>query len=144
MTRTNYRSTFCSHCETRIEAYEGVYDWGSTTCADRDACDARREAADARQQLVNGEMQRMMNDREFVPTTPEVAARRAPYWAMKDERDSDPKVLAQRARVAAEDAALAKRGLVRCDRCGGAGRSDQWWATGYACYKCEGHGSVAA
>ena len=27
-----------------------------------------------------------------------------------------------------------------CPRCGGAGRSDNWWKTGYECYKCGGTG----
>lgn len=27
-----------------------------------------------------------------------------------------------------------------CPRCGGAGESDNWWATGRICYECEGSG----
>lgn len=34
-------------------------------------------------------------------------------------------------------------GTVKCDRCGGAGRSDIWAYTGYVCYKCGGSGVVA-
>lgn len=29
---------------------------------------------------------------------------------------------------------------VNCPRCGGAGRSDNWWQTGYECFKCGGTG----
>lgn len=29
---------------------------------------------------------------------------------------------------------------VNCTRCGGAGRSDNWWQTGYECYACGGTG----
>ena len=27
-----------------------------------------------------------------------------------------------------------------CSRCGGAGRSDKWWKSGYTCYECGGTG----
>ena len=27
-----------------------------------------------------------------------------------------------------------------CPRCGGAGRSDNWWQTGFTCYACGGTG----
>lgn len=50
---------------------------------------------------------------------------------------------ANRKRLAFE-AGLRREGLVRCPRCGGAGRSDAWWATGYTCYDCNGRGGVPA
>jgi hypothetical protein len=34
-------------------------------------------------------------------------------------------------------------GTCKCDRCGGAGRSEMWAYTGYVCYKCGGNGRVA-
>lgn len=33
-------------------------------------------------------------------------------------------------------------GLVTCDRCGGAGGSDNWAYTGWTCYECGGTGKV--
>ena len=38
--------------------------------------------------------------------------------------------------------ALALRGLKECRRCGGAGHAEQWRHTGYACYDCQGSGTV--
>ena len=32
-------------------------------------------------------------------------------------------------------------GLIKCDRCGGAGGADKWKPTGWTCYKCGGSGS---
>ena len=29
-----------------------------------------------------------------------------------------------------------------CTRCGGAGRADKWWRTGYVCLKCNGSGKT--
>lgn len=44
---------------------------------------------------------------------------------------------AERVRVeAARDEAWARQGLVRCDRCGGAGGSQSW--PGFTCYDCDG------
>ena len=31
-----------------------------------------------------------------------------------------------------------------CPRCGGAGRSDNWWRTGFTCHKCGGTGKRSA
>ena len=36
------------------------------------------------------------------------------------------------------------RGIVACDRCGGAGGSDAWKYTGWTCYKCGGSGKMEA
>lgn len=34
------------------------------------------------------------------------------------------------------------RGIVKCDRCGGAGGANQWAYTGWTCYKCGGSGEM--
>jgi hypothetical protein len=47
---------------------------------------------------------------------------------------------ARAAEIAAEDAAWAKQGLERCDRCGGAGGHNSW--PGFNCFKCNGAGAV--
>lgn len=48
---------------------------------------------------------------------------------------------AERDRIeAAKDAVWADRGLVRCDRCGGAGGSTSW--PGFYCFDCGGEGAV--
>lgn len=43
-------------------------------------------------------------------------------------------------REAARDAAWTARGLVRCDRCGGAGGAKHW--PGFTCYDCDGIGAT--
>jgi len=144
VTKTNFRDTICNHCERRIPAYEGVWEYGGTRCADEVECAAVRSASDARAMAFSGEQLRVMNDRDFVPTFPELVAWREKHWALVDARNADPAVAARRERMAAEDAALAAKGLKRCDRCGGAGRSEKWYLTGYTCYTCEGAGSIPA
>lgn len=46
----------------------------------------------------------------------------------------------ERERRAAQDTAWARQGLVRCDRCGGAGGSKSW--PGFTCYDCDGRCAV--
>ena len=50
---------------------------------------------------------------------------------------------AEIAREKAKAADLKRRGLKVCRRCGGAGGSSQWDATGYNCYGCGGSGTVS-
>lgn len=45
-------------------------------------------------------------------------------------------------KIAAQDAAWARQGLVRCDHCGGVGGASHW--PGYTCYDCGGVGAVPA
>jgi hypothetical protein len=145
---TNRYRGVCATCERIVEVGDGTFRYGNVYCGDAEACEARKAAADALAMRRSSEQQRVMNDREFVPTLPELVEWRENFWRMKDERDAaeaaDPRVKARRERMVAEDAAWTAQGLKRCVRCGGAGRNDAWWATGYTCFECEGRGAVAA
>lgn len=70
----------------------------------------------------------------------------ASFWAEKDQREADPVYQAEKKARAEkrqrEEETWARQGLRRCPRCGGAGRSDRWIATGSTCYECEGHGAI--
>ncbi len=92
------------------------------------------------------EMLKAMNDPEFMPTIPEIAKRVEKFRARKAAEAADPETIrrnAERAELrATQDARWAAEGMVRCDRCGGAGGSSAWAGTGHNCYKCGGHGAV--
>jgi hypothetical protein len=122
----------CVGCATNVAAGEGFYngnlwceepsqgsgdDWTDMwTCSKGRA----REIADKKA----GEALRA----EFY-ASPEFVAQKA---------ESD----AQSAKRAEAEAALNATGRKTCDRCGGAGRSDRWIATGRTCFKCEGVGTL--
>jgi len=57
-----------------------------------------------------------------------------------EEVNTDVRREAERRRIAEEDARWAQQGLVRCDRCGGAGGHNSW--PGWVCYGCDGRRAV--
>ena len=140
-------------CGRYVGAGEGFYTFGRLTCQEpveqgmyygcQDWIDSERLA-----RAKDGDRQRGLNDRTFVSEYPDVNAWLAGVWAKRDERDADPEYQAQQKAIAEkrerEDRAWAKIGEKRCPRCGGAGRSDRWVATGSVCHKCYGHGSIPA
>jgi len=151
MTRNKYRGT-CS-CGAFVEAGEGFYTFGRLTCEEPITegqyfgCPTyvaqERLRFDRERERTAGRL-----DRTFVSKYSDVQEWLVGFWAKRDEKENDPEYQAQQKTIAEkrskEDARWAKQGLRRCDRCGGAGRSDRWIATGSVCYQCEGHGAVIA
>lgn len=135
-------SVVCSPEKWEAEVYE--YD-GETVVVDMTGCESIRRVQ-ARQMIISrrriAEVERGLADDAYTSDDPEAQLVIDRRRAERDDPARLARIAEMEARTAAEDAALAARGLVRCDRCGGAGRHEQWRSTGYACFKCDGHGAV--
>jgi hypothetical protein len=86
------------------------------------------------------------NNRPAREANAQAEADRQAAYAVSDEGKAEQarRAEGQAARdagFAAQDAEWAKQGLVRCDRCGGAGHSEAWRSTGYTCFGCGGTGT---
>ena len=151
MMRNKYRG-ICD-CGARVDAGDGFYNQGQIYCeepiekASRYGCPTSVER-DWLQEQKRYAYSKGQNDRSFVSEWADVNERIAGFWAMIDARNADPEYQAQQKAIAdkraKQEAGWAKQGLRRCPRCGGAGRSDRWIATGSVCYQCEGHGAILA
>lgn len=135
-------SVICSPEKWQADLYE--YD-GESVVVDMTGCENSRRI-EARQAIIarrrRAEFERGLADPTYVSSDDKAQQ-------MIDRRRTemnDPERLAriaeENARRAAEDDAWLARGLVRCDRCGGAGRHEQWRNTGYTCFGCDGYGAV--
>jgi hypothetical protein len=136
--RPNRYSGSCSSCHRDVGSHEGIYVDGRVLCGP-EIWDAQVYEIDGIEVLVSAvgcETSRLQSAHEKAryareaanhtpqPLTPEEAARAA----------------ALDAKWASEDAAWAKQGLCRCDRCGGVGGHNSW--PGFTCFKCNGAGAV--
>lgn len=143
--RPNRYKGRCASCGNAVPAGAGFYS-GSTFCSsafllpdygylclsnpDLDLLLARviasREAAAVRRAEVEARRGEIAAEAE---------AKRLAYLA-------SPEGQAEVAREKAKAADRRRRGVRVCRRCGGAGGSSQWDATGHVCYGCNGSGEV--
>lgn len=155
-TKPNLFSGICLHCDTRVAAGAGIYNWGDTFC-NTDHLDAYGQAREAQQAAE--EHQRFILQRDkFIPAMIEELGLKSERVAAMCEKFSDG-TASTVADLSPEQAGrmLNKLGDLRyqrtraakgrqakkddkCTRCGGAGGSDRWADTGWTCYQCEGSG----
>ena len=144
----------CAGCGVTVYPQEGIWRDGEVWCempgihlGSLITC-----STDAERQRVErdrtSEIHRGRSDRSYVSADPIAQERIVAHWRYIDTRNADPIYQAEQTARAekrmAEDRTWARQGLKRCPRCGGAGRSDRWIATGSTCYECEGHGAISA
>ena len=155
-TRRNNYPAHCAWCDTYIPAQRGVWSYGSTYCDatceadfDRNAQERRDTEIETRrifQQRLIADALRPESDATIAKVIGKATAGRhqtldnlidataEDVWAVMQavaNRDR-----AKRNRVAREEAKRTNT----CRRCGGAGESDLWIATGRICYHCHGTG----
>lgn len=123
----------CSGCACMVEAGEGFYNGGVWCEEPKRGYDFgfRDETYACRQYHVIENRKRAAAEirRAEYEASPE-------YAAMRAERDAESLKRGQ------AELAINAQGRKTCVRCGGAGRSDKWHATGYTCFTCEGAGTV--
>lgn len=140
--RPNRQKGKCASCGATVPAGDGFYN-GETYCKDaflskghgffclnRDGIIATLAAEQAKEEKQKAEADAHSAER--------AEARRAEsevYLASPERK-------AEIAREKAKAADRKRRGVVVCSRCGGAGSSSRWFATGYTCYKCGGSGET--
>ena len=130
--RVNQYPGICS-CGTRVAAEAGFYEMGNVYCAE--------PVFGGEEFTIDG--QTVGVSTYACPTYRQAEARRiAQARIVRQTATPPPPDPERQARLIAEDAAWAERGLTRCTRCGGAGGSSGW--PGYTCYDCAGRGAVIA
>ena len=122
---SNRYTGICLCCGASVASQEGFYWTGNTICSqpgmvgDKMMCEAGSEREIERQ------------------TEMRLRRAEAPAPLSQDELDRRNQRVQQMRR---EDEVWAKKGLRRCDRCGGAGGSEGW--PGCACHECGGKGAI--
>lgn len=115
---------YCAGCSTYVYRGEGVYASGDLWCEEptlsgsAHSCSKGHDRAE-RERAASFSMMR------------ESAAERA-------ARVPTPEEIERQEQRAEQDRRWAAQGMTRCNRCGGAGGSNQW--PGFTCYECGGAG----
>ena len=154
---TNFSSVGCYFCHKHVAARTGIWS-GETYCDEQCQLDADAEC--------KARNKRECDDRKagwitlWIPSCLAEANIRAATWEKAllkitagrttdlnemtyDEVESAMGEIAKRAQ--AKETKIKREVLKadgKCLRCGGAGRSDNWSATGYTCYSCNGSGKA--
>jgi len=154
--RINFYSTECHTCRKYVRAGEGVWS-GETYC---EPCHIANELA------IQVRVQTEIAERiaywitSLIPTYLAEANIKPATWQnalikitngrttdlnemTHDEVEKAMREIGKRAQ--AKETKIKREALKadgKCLRCGGAGRSDNWSATGYTCYACNGSGKA--
>jgi Zn finger protein HypA/HybF involved in hydrogenase expression len=153
--RTNFFPTDCFTCHKYLPAGAGI--WSGTTFCDTDCLNAYDQAIRVRIQKENDERKAYwitsiipsyLAEANIKPATWEKALLKITAGRTTDlnEMTYDEVEKAMREigkRAQAKETKVKREALKadgKCLRCGGAGRSDNWSATGYTCYACNGSG----
>jgi hypothetical protein len=124
----NKYSGECVYCHNTVPAGFGFYN-GSTSCADLVEVEDGYGLAEVTCKNAEGALINFFTSKKYI------AGREAIKQAAEKRRAD----IAQ----AKKDRVVATKKLKaegKCTRCGGAGRSDNWIATGSVCFKCDGTG----
>jgi len=128
--RINKYAGDCVFCHNTVPAGFGYYN-GCTTCADLVEVEDGYGLVEVTCKNAEGALMNYFASKKYVAQKEAIKAadekRRAEYAQVKKDR-----VVATKK--------LKANGL--CTRCGGAGRSDNWIATGSICFKCDGTGKA--
>lgn len=120
----------CVYCHNTVPAGSGIWN-GSTSCADLVEVRDGYGLIEVTCKNNEGAMINLFMSKSYI-------AQREAVKAINDKRKAE---FAQaKADRIASNKKLKEDG--KCTRCGGAGRSDNWIATGSVCFKCDGTGKA--
>lgn len=118
----------CVYCHNTVPAGAGIWN-GSTSCADLVEVRDGYGLIETTCKNNEGAMINLFMSKNYI-------AQREAVKEINDKRKAEfAKAKADRI---ASNKQLKEDG--KCTRCGGAGRSDNWIATGSVCFKCDGTG----
>ena len=154
---TNFYPTDCYFCHKNIPARMGI--WAGETYCDADCQDGPDLAIRARVQEETAErlagwitlwIPSCLAEANIKATTWEKALLKITNGRTTDlnemSYDEVESAMGEIAKRAQAKETKVRREVLKADgkclRCGGAGRSDNWSATGYTCYSCNGSGKA--
>lgn len=120
----------CAFCHNTVPAGMGFYN-GSTTCADLVEVEDGYGLVEVTCKNNEGAVKNYFMSKAYI-------AQREAVKAINEKRKAE-------FAKAKADRVLTNKKLKdegKCTRCGGAGRSDNWIATGSVCFKCDGTGKA--
>lgn len=125
---TNKYTGECVYCHNTVPAGTGIWN-GSTSCADLVQVEDGYGLTETTCKNNEGAVKNYFMSKKYVALKEQIKAeheRMVAHWVAIGLHRTETKK-----QLKAEG---------KCDRCGGAGRSDNWIATGSVCYKCNGTG----
>lgn len=155
-TRRNHYPAHCAWCDTYVPAQRGVWSYGSTYCDATCEADFHQNAVE--RQRIEIETRRILQQRliadslrpESDTTIAKVIGKATAgrhqtldnlIEATAEDVDAVMQAVAKRDRAKRTRVARAEAKRTNtCRRCGGAGASDRWIATGRICFDCHGTG----
>jgi hypothetical protein len=130
MNTVNKYTGECIYCHNIVPAGTGIWN-GSTSCADLVEVRDGYGLIETTCKNNKGAMMNLFMSKSYI-------AKREAVKAINDKRKTE-FAKAKADRIASNKQLKADG---KCTRCGGAGSSDNWIATGSVCFKCDGTGKA--